>query len=130
MIDAYLQHEAERKAQGIPAKPLDPEQTREVCKLLEAPPAGVEALLRGLLENRVSPGVDPAAEVKAAFLADVVKGARRSPLVSRKDAVRLLGTMYGGYNVAPLVVALSDPELADEAARGLAATTQVYDAFD
>jgi aconitate hydratase 2/2-methylisocitrate dehydratase len=130
VIDAYLQHEAERKAQGIPAKPLDPDQTRELCKLLEAPPAGKEALLRDLLENRVAPGVDPSAEVKAAFLADVAKGARRSPVVSRKDAVRLLGTMMGGYNVAPLVAALSDPELADEAARGLAATTQVYDAFD
>jgi aconitate hydratase 2 / 2-methylisocitrate dehydratase len=130
VIDAYAKHEAERKAQGIPAKPLDPEQTRELCALLEAPPAGKEKFLLSLLENRVSPGVDPAAEVKAAFLADIVAGKRRSPVISRKDAVRLLGTMYGGYNVAPLVAALSDPELAGDAARGLASMTQVYDAFD
>jgi aconitate hydratase 2/2-methylisocitrate dehydratase len=38
--------------------------------------------------------------------------------------------MLGGYNVAPLVEALGDPELADGAVRALAATTQVYDAFD
>ncbi len=130
MIDAYLKHEAERKAQGIPAKPLDPEQTRELCKLLEAPPAGKEAFCLGLLENRVSPGVDPAAEVKAAFLADVVTGKCRSPLVSKKDAVRILGTMMGGYNVGPLLAALGTPELADDAARALASTTQVYDSFD
>ncbi|MFL5271660.1 MAG: aconitate hydratase B, partial [Anaeromyxobacteraceae bacterium] len=130
MIDAYAKHEAERKAQGIPAKPLDPEQTRELCALLESPPAGKEKFLLSLLENRVSPGVDPAAEVKAAFLADIVAGKRRSPAISRKDGVRLLGTMYGGYNVAPLVAALSDPELASDAARGLASMTQVYDAFD
>jgi aconitate hydratase 2 / 2-methylisocitrate dehydratase len=130
VIDAYAKHEAERKAQGIPAKPLDPDQTREVCKLLEDPPAGKGALLLGLLENRVSPGVDPAAEVKASFLADVVAGRRRSPVVSRKEAVRLLGTMLGGYNVVPLVAALSDAELAGDAARGLSSLTQVYDAFD
>ncbi len=130
MIDAYLTHVAERMELGIPAKPLDPGQTRELCKLLEAPPAGKEAFLLDLLENRVSPGVDPAAEVKAAFLAGIVRGTAASPVLSRKDAVRILGTMLGGYNVAPLVEALGDPELADGAARALAATTQVYDAFD
>ena len=130
MIDAYLKHEAERKAQGIPAKPLDPEQTRELCKLLESPPAGKEAFCLGLLENRVSPGVDPAAEVKASFLADVVTGTRRSPLVSKKEAVRILGTMMGGYNVGPLLTALEMPDLAEDAARALASTTQVYDSFD
>jgi aconitate hydratase 2 / 2-methylisocitrate dehydratase len=130
VIDAYLKHEAERKAQGIPAKPLDPEQTGELCKLLENPPAGKEAFCLGLLENRVSPGVDPAAEVKAGFLADIVSGKRRSPLVTKKDAVRILGTMMGGYNVGPLLAALEMPDLAEDAARALAFTTQVYDSFD
>jgi len=130
VIEAYLKHEAERKALGIPAKPLDPAQTRELVKLLEAPPAGREAFLLGLLAERVSPGVDPAAEVKAAFLAEVAKGTKRSPLLDRKAAVRMLGTMMGGYNVPPLVAALQDPALADEAARSLARTTYVYDAFD
>ncbi|BDG06974.1 bifunctional aconitate hydratase 2/2-methylisocitrate dehydratase [Anaeromyxobacter paludicola] len=130
MIDAYRKHEAERSAQGIPAKPLDPEQTRELCRLLESPPKGEEAFLLGLLRDRVSPGVDPAAEVKAAFLAEVAAGRKSSPVISRVDAVRLLGTMLGGYNVQPLVSALQDPALADEAARALAGTTQVYDAFD
>ena len=130
MIDAYLKHEAERKELGIPAKPLDPEQTREVCKLLESPPAGREAFLLDLLQNRVSPGVDPAAEVKAAFLADVLSGKRSSPVISKPEAVRILGTMLGGYNVTPLVKALAVPELADGAVQALSATTQVYDAFD
>jgi aconitate hydratase 2/2-methylisocitrate dehydratase len=130
VIEAYLKHEAERKALGIPAKPLDPAQTKDLVKLFEAPPAGREAFLLGLLAERVSPGVDPAAEVKAAFLAEIAKGTKRSPLVDRKAAVRMLGTMMGGYNVPPLVAALQDPELADEAAKALARTTYVYDAFD
>jgi aconitate hydratase 2 / 2-methylisocitrate dehydratase len=130
VIEAYLKAEAERKAMGIPPKPLDPEQTRELVKLLEHPPAGRETFLLGLLRDRVSPGVDPAAEVKGGFLAAVVSGAKKSPLISRKEAVELLGTMMGGYNVPPLVAALSDPELAEGAAKALSQITYVYAAFD
>ena len=130
MIEAYLKHEEERASQGIPALPLTPEQTTELCKLLVAPPAGKEAFLLNLLKERISPGVDPAAEVKAAFLAEIIQGTKNSPLVSRVDAVRILGTMMGGYNVAPLVAALSIPELADEAACALSGMTLVYDGFD
>ena len=130
MIESYLKQEAERKALGIPAKPLDPEQTAGLCKLLEAPPAGKGAFLLELLKERVSPGVDPAAEVKAAFLAGIVSGSIKSPLVSKKEAVQILGTMLGGYNVAPMIAALKDAELAEAAVKALSGTTLVYDAFD
>ncbi|HXC92933.1 MAG TPA: bifunctional aconitate hydratase 2/2-methylisocitrate dehydratase [Geobacteraceae bacterium] len=130
MIEAYLKHEEERNAQGIPALPLSPEQTVDLCKLLENPPAGKEEFLVHLIKERVSPGVDPAAEVKAGFLAEIVRGTKKSPLISKIDAVRMLGTMIGGYNVAPLVDALSNAELADEAALALSRMTLVYDGFD
>ena len=130
MIEAYLAHEAERKALGIPALPLNPEQTVDLCKLLESPPAGKEEFLLTLLKERVSPGVDPAAKVKAGFLAEIIKGSKKSPLISRVDAVRILGTMLGGYNVTPLVEALSDTELAEEAACALSGMTLVYDGFE
>ena len=96
MIEAYLKSVEERQALGIPARPLDPEQTRELVKLLQKPPKGKEQFLLDLLANRVSPGVDPAAEVKAAFLADVVKGKAKSALISKEKAIELLGTMGGG----------------------------------
>ncbi len=130
MIEAYLAHEKERAAQGIPALPLTPEQTTGLCELLVNPPAGQEAFLLTLLKDRVSPGVDPAAEVKAAFLAEIIAGTKKSPLVTPVDAVRILGTMMGGYNVAPLVGALSNAALADEAACALSGMTLVYDGFD
>ncbi|MDD2271401.1 MAG: bifunctional aconitate hydratase 2/2-methylisocitrate dehydratase [Desulfuromonadaceae bacterium] len=130
MIEAYLAHEKERAAQGIPALPLTPEQTTGLCEQLVNPPAGQEAFLLTLLKERVSPGVDPAAEVKAAFLAEIIAGTKKSPLVTPVDAVRILGTMMGGYNVAPLVAALSNPALADEAACALSGMTLVYDGFD
>ncbi|KIH76938.1 aconitase [Geoalkalibacter ferrihydriticus] len=130
MIDAYLKHEAERNAQGIPALPLSPEQTAELCGLLENPPAGKDDFLLDLFKNRISPGVDPAAEVKAEFLDKILKGKASSPLISKVEAVQILGTMMGGYNVQPLVDALKDSALADEAAKALSGITLVYDAFD
>ena len=84
MIEAYTKSVEERKALGVPPRPLDPEQTRELVKLLQKPPKGKEQFFVDLLSNRVSPGVDPAAEVKAAFLADVVKGKAKSALISRR----------------------------------------------
>ncbi len=108
MIEAYLAHEKERAAQGIPALPLTPEQTSDLCKLLVKPPKGKENFLLDLITNRVSPGVDPAAKVKAEFLAELVTGKKKSPLIDPLAAIKLLGTMIGGYNVAPLVAALKD----------------------
>jgi aconitate hydratase 2/2-methylisocitrate dehydratase len=86
--------------------------------------------LLGLIKDRVSPGVDPSAKVKAEFLAGVVAGKTKSPLITPVDAIRMLGTMIGGFNVAPLVAALKDKKLADEAACALSGIVLVYDAFD
>ena len=130
MIDAYLMHEKERNYQGIPALPLTPEQTTGLCELLPNPPAGKDEFLINLFTERVSPGVDPAAEVKAGFLAEILTGAKSSPLIDKKRAVQILGTMIGGYNVQPLIGALSDAALADDAAAALSGMTYVYDAAD
>ncbi|MHB8054655.1 MAG: bifunctional aconitate hydratase 2/2-methylisocitrate dehydratase [Candidatus Aminicenantales bacterium] len=130
MLDNYLKHAAEREVQGIPPLPLNPEDTAEVCCLLEAPPAGEAGRLLALLKDRVSPGVDPSAKVKAAWLADVARGKKASPAVSPADAVFLLGTMIGGYNVGPLVEFLEIPALAKAAAEALKGTILVYGAFD
>ncbi|RME37426.1 MAG: bifunctional aconitate hydratase 2/2-methylisocitrate dehydratase [Deltaproteobacteria bacterium] len=130
MIEAYLRHEEERKAQGIPALPLNPEQATQLCELLQNPPAGKEDFLMHLFTERISPGVDPAAEVKAAFLNDILKGTKSSPLIDKKKAVQILGTMIGGYNVQPLIEALQDAELADEAVCALSGLTYVYDAAE
>lgn len=128
MIDAYLKLEEERNAQGIPALPLDPEQTAALCELLQNPHASKEDFLMNLLTERISPGVDPAAEVKAAFLADITTGAKSSPLIDKLKAVEILGSMIGGYNVQPLIDALGNTELAAEAAKALSGMTYVYDA--
>ena len=68
MLEAYRQHVAERAAQQIPPAPLSPEQVSGLVDLLKNPPAGEEDSLVELLTERVPPGVDEAAYVKAGFL--------------------------------------------------------------
>ncbi len=129
MIEKYLKHEAERNAMGIPALPLNSEQAEGVCELLQNPTKGQEDFLMNLFTERISPGVDPAAQVKAEFLHQIINGTKSSPLISKKKAVEILGTMLGGYNVAPLIDTLSKDELAEDAVKALGQTTFVYDAF-
>ena len=129
MLEAYRQHVAERAALGVPPKPLDEAQVASLVELLKNPPAGEETFLVDLLENRIPPGVDQAAYVKAAFLAAVTKGTASSPLISKERATYLLGTMLGGYNVEPLVIALDVAALAATAAEALKKTLLVFDAF-
>ncbi|MBR9882549.1 MAG: bifunctional aconitate hydratase 2/2-methylisocitrate dehydratase [Oceanospirillales bacterium] len=129
MLEAYRKHVEERAAEGVPPKPLDPEQTASLVELLKNPPAGEEEFLLELLTNRVPAGVDQAAYVKAGFLAAIAKGEASSPLVDKVKAVELLGTMLGGYNIAPLVESLDDESLAPTAAKALSHTLLMFDAF-
>jgi len=132
MLESYRQHVAERAALGIPPLPLDAQQTSELCELLKNPPAGEEETLMDLLRDRVPPGVDPAAYVKASFLTAIAKGEITSPLIVPQGAVDLLGTMVGGYNVQSLIDLLKsqDTGLAAEAAAALSKTMLVFDAFN
>jgi len=130
VLEAYREHVAEREALGIPPKPLNAEQTAALVDLLKNPPAGEEDTLVYLLENRVPPGVDEAAYVKAAFLTAIVKGEASSPLLDKPKAVQLLGMMQGGYNIATLVDLLDDSELAELAGEQLKRTLLMFDAFN
>ncbi|MBW4634208.1 MAG: bifunctional aconitate hydratase 2/2-methylisocitrate dehydratase [Iphinoe sp. HA4291-MV1] len=160
MLESYRSHIAERATLGIPPLPLDANQTSELCELLKNPPAGEEAessnselsqteILLHLLRDRVPPGVDPAAYVKAGFLTAIAKEEITSPLISPIEAVELLGTMVGGYNVQSLIELLQTPTvsvsassetplvmggqgkepIAAYAATALSKTLLVYDAF-
>ena len=129
MLEAYRQHVEERAQEGVPPQPLNAEMTAQLVELLKAPPAGEEQFLLDLLTHRVPPGVDEAAYVKAGFLAAIAKGEATSPLIDKVHAVKLLGTMQGGYNIATLVELLDDEALAAEAAEQLKHTLLMFDAF-
>ncbi|NPA30155.1 MAG: aconitate hydratase B, partial [Epsilonproteobacteria bacterium] len=128
----YEKHVKEREALGVPPLPLSAEQTAQVIELLKAVPIVEEEKLLDLLENRVPPGVDDAAYVKAAFLNDIVQGKAACAAISPMRAVKMLGMMLGGFNVKPLVDALAhkDEAIAQEAANQLKHILLVYDAFN
>jgi aconitate hydratase 2/2-methylisocitrate dehydratase len=108
---------------------LNPEQVAGLVELLKNPPAGEEAFLLELISERVPPGVDEAAYVKAVFLSAIAKGEESCDLVSADAAVQLLGNMHGGYNIETLVGLLDNNDLAELAAEELKHTLLMFDAF-
>jgi len=129
MLEQYRNHVAERAAEGVAPKPLDAAQVAALVELLKQPPAGEAEFLLDLLSYRIPAGVDEAAYVKAGFLNAVAKGEAVSPLLSPEKATELLGTMLGGYNVAPLIDLLDNPALAGTAAKALSQILLIFDAF-
>lgn len=137
-MDEYKAHIAERAAQGIPPFPLTKEQVTDLVELLKAQSSKNSELI-DMLAERVNPGVDDAAHVKAAFLHQIVQGHEKAFLADSNDinsddhkkaALKILGKMVGGYNVKPLIDALSIDTLAADAAHELKHTLLVYDAFN
>ena len=65
---------------------------------------------------------------KAAYLTAIAKNEEVSAFISNNDAIELLGTMVGGYNVQSLIALLDSP-MADKAADVLTSCTLIFDAF-
>lgn len=128
-FEEYQEQVKQRAKQNVPPLPLTKEQVSEVIALLKKGERQEE--LVELISNRVSPGVDEAAKVKAAFLNEIVEGKISINGISKTLAIKLLGSMLGGYNIAPLINALksSDSEVAKSAAEALKHTLLVYDSF-
>ena len=129
MLQNYKKHCEERREQGIPPLPLSAQQTSDLIELLKSKHEESELLLE-LLKERIPAGVDQAAYVKAGFLADITTGKTNSPYISKKEAVVILGTMLGGYNIQPLIKCLEDDDLGEEAATALSRTLLIFDAFN
>jgi len=129
MLNEYKAHVDERAEQNIPPLPLDADQTAKLVDLLKSEHEESDFLIY-LLKERVPAGVDQSAYVKAAFLADITTGKTKSPYINKVEAVEILGTMLGGYNIAPLIECLKIDELGDAAADALSTTLLIFDAFN
>ena len=129
MLKNYKKHVEERAKQNIPPLPLDADQTSQLVKLLKTEQKESDDLLY-MFKERIPAGVDQAAYVKAAFLADITEGKASSPYISKNDAVEILGTMLGGYNIQPLIKCLKNDELAETAVKNLSKTLLIFDAFN
>ena len=129
MLEQYRKHIEDRAAEGVVPKPISAEQMTDLVELIKYPPAGEEEFVLNLLANRVPAGVDEAAYIKASFLSAIANDTVSSPILTASDATELLGTMLGGYNIAPLIALLDNPSLAPIAVKGLSHTLLIFDAF-
>ena len=129
LLKDYADHVAERAAQGIPPLPLNAEQINCVTQLLEKENISESDYLLDLLINRVPPGVDEAAYIKASWLTAIVNGEKHCKFINSQKAIQILGTMIGGYNVNSLIEILKSKNnlLAKEAAQVLKNIILVYD---
>ena len=131
LLTDYKAHSEERQNEGgLPALPLTAEQTAALVELLKANPVAEAEYCLDLFKNKINPGVDDAAYVKAAFLNDIVQGNVSCSVISKVEAIQILGTMMGGFNVSPLVEALKIDEVAAAAANELKNTILVYNSFN
>ncbi|RXJ68162.1 bifunctional aconitate hydratase 2/2-methylisocitrate dehydratase [Halarcobacter ebronensis] len=131
LLATYKAHTEERlKEGGLPPLALTAEQTAQLVELLKAKNVEDAQYVLELFKNRINPGVDDAAYVKAAFLNDIVQGNVACSVISKLEAIEILGTMMGGFNVTPLVEALKIDDIAEAAATQLKNTILVYDSFN
>ena len=128
MINSYLSHVEERAKMNIVPKPLTAAQVEELLPLLSDPPEGDEDLVLTLFEQRIPSGVDAAAKIKVRFLSEIAAGKKTSPLIDKKKAVGILGTMGGGYNIDILIELLDDKDLSEAAADALSTSILIFDA--
>lgn len=132
-LTSYQAHVQERAQMangiGVAPKALDAAQTQALIDELRSGSGTSEHV--ELLSHRVPPGVDEAAYVKATYLSALAKGVETNPLISRRHAIELLGTMQGGYNVQTLIDLLQDGEesICMLAADQLKHTLLVFDSF-
>ncbi len=129
-LTEYYEQAGERARLGVEPLPLNAEFTKQLCELCKNPPVGSESELLHLLKDRINPGVDESSAIKAEFLYDIATGKTVSPVVDKTLAVKLLGTMKGGFNVGYLIKLLEDKSMAAEAETALEHTLLIYNAFD
>ena len=131
-VKEYENNVAERSKEGVPPLALNIAQTKQVIKILKGSDETNKAFCKDLLANRINPGVDDSAKLKAEFLGNIANGTEKCSVINSIEATKLLGTMLGGYNVPYLVklIESSDSAVAKEAANALKNTLLVYDTFD
>ncbi len=95
LLKDYADHVAERATKGIPPLPLNAEQTNCITKLLEQDSTYDSCDLLDLLINRVPPGVDEAAYVKASWLTAIVNSEKYCKSINPEK--NILGVMLESH---------------------------------
>jgi aconitate hydratase 2/2-methylisocitrate dehydratase len=96
VLEEYRKAAAERQVLGIPPLPLSVVEVQEVIERLSSGSDNERQELLYLLRERVNPGVDAGARVKAEVLGRIVAGEITGVGIEPVAAVAWLGEMRGG----------------------------------
>ena len=119
-----------RRKELVAPEILNVDEVSELCNILQNKKnSSEEAFYNHLFENRISPGVDETSKIKASFLNDICKDQIHSPYINKKEAIKILGTMQGGYNIQPLIDQLENKQYGVHAAKELSNLTLIFDYF-
>ena len=120
----------ERSKLGIPQEILNLNQVNYLIKNLKNPECNESnSFYYNQFRTNIVPGVDETSYVKANFLYKICNGTEFCPLITHVEAIRLLGTMQGGYSVEALIKLLSDEDLGLFAYDELSKTILIFDYF-
>ena len=129
-LDNINKMKIDRKKLNISPEILNIDQVNELCEILSKKKVYKHSdLFLDLFKNRISPGVDETSKVKASFLNNICKDVIYSPYINKEEAVKILGTMQGGYNIEPLIDMLSDKKLGELAAKKLSNLILIFDYY-
>ena len=130
-ISHIKRHILERSSQNIPQLPLDLPQTKELFHILRTKDYRPEDkfFLLNQLKHNIVPGVDETSLRKVDYLEEICKKRAHGEIVTPKQAIYLLGTMQGGYNVNVLTKLLDDEHYQHNAYLQLKNTLLIFDSF-
>ena len=121
----------DRLKQHIPPPCLSIDHVKELCNILENNfnnDKYNDFLLYNFLNN-ITPGVDETSYIKANLLNKICKEEIKVDLINKQGAVKILGTMQGGYNINILVDLLDDPQLGNLALKELKKSILIFDSY-
>ena len=97
-----------REEIGIVPEILNYNEVEELCKELQNPKDKEIPFLLNQFTQRIVPGVDDTSRLKANFLLDFCLQKINCPIMTEYDAIKILGTMQGGYNIEALIQLLEN----------------------
>ena len=126
-----------RNNNNLPMLPLNVEQVSNLCNIIESKEYLNHELLSDkdfdffmyLFKEKIVPGVDETSYLKANFLNKICINQINTDLIDKKEAISILGTMQGGYNVEILTNLLDNHNLAQLASNELKKTTLIFDHY-
>jgi aconitate hydratase 2/2-methylisocitrate dehydratase len=116
----------------LPQQCLNLEETKDLCNIIKNNNyyKKDETFLKNQFIKYIVPGVDDTSKLKAELLNNIINGNIKSKLINPREAIEILGTMKGGYNVDILTNLIEHEEYGELAVENLKDIILIFDNFN